>query len=381
MSSVRYHVPTRILFGSGLIAELREIINQEIGASSFYLVTDRGIWESGIVDKVINQLTDFTVFDEIEQNPRHGTVDKAGEEIREISPDLVIGLGGGSALDAAKAIALLATNPGKIEDYEGRAKYSQPPLPLLAIPTTCGTGSEVTWVSVITHTERKFKMSIKGPEMYPAVALVDPDLLSTLPAHLVASTGLDAITHAVEAYTVKPATFITDLLALEALRLLFHSLEDAATDIKTNRGAREKIMKGSLVAGLSFGNSDVGAVHCLSESLGSVLDSPHGVANSIFLPYVMEFNLPVSGKKYAHIARKIGIDEEDDRRAAEHLIQRIRELSKKLGIPSFRETGVEENHLKEIAYKSFENNSNPSNPREATVDDYFDILNKAYNDE
>lgn len=378
MTVVRFHVPTRIVFGNGVMSHLRDIIKTEIGASSFFLVTDEGIVKSGIAGRVIGQLSNVTVFDEVEQNPKNGTIDRVGEMVRAAQPDLIIGLGGGSALDAAKSIALLAKNPGKIEDYEGKARYTQSPLPVLAVPTTCGTGSEVTWVSVITHTTRQFKMSIKGPEMFPAVAVVDPDLLLTLPPGLVASTGLDALTHAVEAFTVKPATFLTDYIALEALRLILNSIEGAYQDIKGNSTAREEIMKGSLVAGLAFGNSDVGGVHCLSESVGAILDTPHGIANSIFLPFVMEFNLPVAAKKYAEIAQMAGLSEKDELSSAEALIRRIKGLARSLDIPTFRETGVQESQLMEIALKSFENNSNPSNPRDASVEDYLDILQKAY---
>ncbi|GAG46701.1 unnamed protein product, partial [marine sediment metagenome] len=200
-----------MIFEPGSLAQLKHLVAEELKAARPYLVTDLGIRSSGIADRVTDMFPGISVFDGVEPNPRNTTVDRAGEEIRRLKPDLIIGLGGGSVLDAAKAAALLGTNPGKIEDYEGKAKYLTPPLPLVAVPTTCGTGSEVTWVSVITHVGRKFKMSIKGPEMYPAAAVVDPDLLKSLPKDLVASTGLDALTHAVEAFTVKPASPITDL--------------------------------------------------------------------------------------------------------------------------------------------------------------------------
>jgi alcohol dehydrogenase len=358
------------------MAQLKDIVQDELQAKNPFLVTDLGIRESGIADKVLSHFPDMPVFDEIEQNPKHPTVDRAGEMVRELQPDLIIGLGGGSALDAAKAIALLATNPGKIEEYEGRAQYKVPPLPVLAIPTTCGTASEVTWVAVITHTERKFKMSIKGPLMFPAVALVDPDLLMTLPASLVASTGMDALTHAIEAYTVKPASSITDIFARASLKYVFQSIEEAFDDIQENKKARESIMMGSMLAGFAFGNSDVGAVHCIAESVGSLLDTPHGVANAIFLPYVMEFNLPVSARRFAEISRLAGIHEVDDYEAARMLIQRIKNLSRKLQIPSAKDIGLTEAHFPDIAQKSFANNSNPSNPREASVDDYMQILSR-----
>jgi alcohol dehydrogenase len=377
---MQFQNPTRVIFGSGSLSKLGQIVCDELRAKNPFLVTDKGVEEAGIPAKAISQLPGIQVFNRVEQNPKHVTVDRGGEIVRQFRPDLIIGLGGGSVLDAAKAIALLATNPGKIEDYEGRGKYKIPPLPVLAIPTTCGTASEVTWVSVITHTGRKFKMSIKGTLMFPAVALVDPDLLKTLPSALVASTGMDALTHAVEAYTVKPANFMTDIFARESLFYIFASIEDAYKDIKANSEAREGLMKGSMIAGYAFGNSDVGAVHCLAESIGALYDIAHGVANAVLLPYVMEYNLPVSTKKFAEIARIAGIDLKGDGPAALALIQKVKDLSCALNIPSFNELGIKESDFPEIAKKSFENNSNPSNPREVTTQDYLDILSEAFSD-
>ena len=220
-------------------------------------------------------------------------------------------------------------------------------------------------------------MSIKGPLLFPAVALVDPDLLITLPPNLVASTGLDALTHAIEAYTVKPASFITDIFARESLNLIFRHLEDAYGDIRGNKEAREGLMKASLLAGLAFGNSDVGAVHCLAESIGSLYDTPHGVANAVFLPYVMEFNLDVSLEKYAEIALIAGIKDQEKHKAALGLIQKIKDLSRALSIPSFGNLRIAEADFPAIAQKSFENNSNPSNPKPVGVEDYLQILKRA----
>jgi len=360
-----------------MIARLKEIVEENFKGSRLFLITDQGIMDSGIADKVLSQFQGIQVFDEVEQNPKFTTINRAGEIVRRMKPDLVIGLGGGSSLDAAKAIALLATNTGNIEDYEGKGKYKSPPLPVLAIPTTCGTGSEVTWVSVVTHTGRMFKMSIKGSHMFPAAALIDPDLLASLPPPLVASTGMDALTHAIEAYTVRAATYLTDIFAREALQLIFQSLERAYKNIKGDKEAREKIMLGSTLAGMAFGNSDVGAVHCVAEAVGSIYDTPHGVANSIFLPFVMEFNLPVVKDRYAEIARIAGIDEKDTEAAAQELIHKIKSLSRALNIPSFKELGIQKDKFPELAEKSFQNNSNPSNPREAGVGDYLAIIEKA----
>jgi len=375
---MRFHVPTKIIFEAGAISRLKQVVESDVRASPILIVTDKGIVRSGIAAKALSQLPGTPVFDEVEQNPTHLTVNRGGTVARELGSELIIGLGGGSALDAAKGVALLVTNPGRIEDYEGRTKYRIAPLPVIAIPTTCGTGSEVTWVAVITHTERKFKMGIKGPLLFPAVALVDPDLLSTLPRPLVAATALDALTHAVEAYTAKPATFITDVWARESFGLVFRFIQDAYRNIEGNREAREGMMMGSLLAGMAFGNSDVGAVHCIAESIGALYDIPHGVANAVFLPFVMEFNFPVSAGRYAELARLAGIEEPDDALASRRLIQRIRELSRALGIPSCRGLGLKEYQLAEIAGKSFENNSSPSNPRDVTAGDYLSILKKAF---
>ncbi len=375
--SARFHNPTRIEYGPGSLSRLNDIVNRDFHAERVLLVTDSGIRRTGMVGQVQEQLPLAEIFDEIESNPRHSTVNRAGILARESGISLVIGLGGGSALDAAKAVALLAVNPGGIEDYEGRGQYQTPPLPLIAIPTTCGTGSEVTWVSVITHTERRFKMSIKGPEMFPALALVDPELLSSLPQALVAATGMDALVHAVEAYSVKPATFITDAFAREAVRLGFLYLKRAFLDIRNDAEARDGIMRASVLAGMAFGNSDVGSVHCLSESVGALFDTPHGVANAVFLPYIMEFNLPAAAARYGDLAFSMGMDASTPEKAGQRLIQKVRQLSRELSIPRFRDLGIPPESYLEIAQKSAANNSNPSNAREVTAQDYLNILEQA----
>ncbi len=375
---MNYHMPVKVLFGNGSINSLKDIMGNYLNADNPLIVTDRGILESGVIDAVKSQVGEIDIFSDVEPNPRAETVNRAGELARKNKNDLIIATGGGSSLDAGKAIALLAVNNGIIEDYEGREKYKIPPVPLVAIPTTCGTGSEVTWVSVITDMKRKFKMSIKGSRMFPAAALVDPDLLLSLPKPLIASTGLDALTHAVEAYTVKPATPFTDVNALNAIELIADSVERAFKDIKGDSEARNSIMLGSTMAGIAFGNSDVGSVHCLAESLGAVYDVPHGVANSIFLPYVMDFNLPVCKDRFADIAVRFGINGSDSEIAAKQLIKKIREISRRLEIPEFKELGISDEQFPLIAKYSYQNNSTPSNIRDITEKDYLDILIAAY---
>ena len=318
-----FHMPARLYFGSGEIENLGTIVIDQLKAKHPVLVTDKGIVQSGLLEKVTGQLPGIRVYDRIEANPKSDTVNAVAADLRQQGADLVIGLGGGSPLDAGKALALLGTNAGNIEDYEGKSKYKNRPLPFLAIPTTCGTGSEVTWVSVITDVKRKFKMSIKGPEMYPMVSIVDPDLIKTLPPPIVAATGLDALTHAVEAYLSKPATIITDTHARKAVQLILGSVEPAYRDIQNNHQARENLMFGSTVAGLAFGNSDVTAVHCISESIGALYDIPHGVANAVFLPHVLLYNVDHCTAKLAALARAAGMDEPDDNRAGRTFIQAV----------------------------------------------------------
>ena len=372
-----FHMPSRLYFGSGEIKNLKLIIADYLKARNPVLVTDAGIVKSGLLEKILPQLPGIKVFDQIEANPKSDTINTIAKEMRALTPDLIIGLGGGSPLDAGKALALLCTNEGDIEAYEGREKYKQDPLPFLAIPTTCGTGSEVTWVSVITDVNRKFKMSIKGPKMYPAVSIVDPDLIQTLPPSIIASTGLDALTHAVEAYLSKPATLITDNHAVKAVQLILGALEGAYTDIKNNPTDRENLMFGSTIAGFAFGNSDVTAVHCISESIGALYDIPHGIANSIFLPHVLTYNLPDCYRKMATLARLSGIKDTDDMTASQSFIEMIMDLSKRLHIPQFKDLNIGKDKFDKIAEMSFENNSTPSNPRPLVKEDYLNILENA----
>jgi len=375
---MQFHMPVKLYFGPGEIQNLAGILAQELKAKTPILVTDKGIIASGLVEIVTRMLPGIRVFDTIEANPKSDTINGIGRELRRIKPDLVIGLGGGSPLDAGKALALLAKNDGPIEAFEGREKYAHDPLPFLAIPTTCGTGSEVTWVSVITDVTRKFKMSIKGPKLYPTVSIVDPDLIKTLPKSIIASTGLDALTHAVEAYLSKPATLITDTNALKAVQLILGSLENAVADIENNHRDRERLMYGSTIAGFAFGNSDVTGVHCISESIGALYDVPHGVANSIFLPHVLAYNLPACVEKFAHLARKTGFLAKEDTVAAQLFISHIADLSKRLGILTFKDLNIGKGQFETIADMSFQNNSNGSNPRSLEPKDYLKILENAF---
>src|SRR6185295_1080607 len=297
-----FRVPTRVVMAPGCIARLPEIV-AGYEPRRVLMVTDPGIEEAGWPELVWRALAERRIeaitFDDVEPNPRASTVDRLAAWGCEEGASLVIGIGGGSVLDAAKAAAMVMANGGSAEDYEGLDRYEKPPLPFIAVPSTCGTGSEVSWVSVLTVEERQAKISVKGETMFPAWALVDCDLLRTLPGHLVTWTGADALTHAVEAFTCRLANPISDALATAAVSLLLRYLRRAADDVAGDAEAREGVMRASTLAGLAFGNADVAAVHCLSETLGGRFDLPHGLANAVLLAPVLRYNLPSCAGKLA----------------------------------------------------------------------------------
>jgi len=358
----------------GCLGRLSEVIDG-YAPGRVLLVTDAGIEETGWPERIWKALADRQIeaitFDSIEPNPRTSTVDRLADWGREEGVSLVLGIGGGSVLDAAKAAAMLIPNGGSAVQYEGRNRYEKEPLPFIAVPTTCGTGSEVTWVSVLTDEERQAKISVKGETMYPDWALVDCELLRTLPGHLVAWTGADALTHAVEAFTCRLANPISDALAATAVSLLFRYLRRAAADIAGDAEAREAVMRASTLAGLAFGNADVAAVHCLSETLGGRWDVPHGLANAVLLAPVTRFNLPVSARKLAHLENALP---PGSPAGAEGVLQAIDELVQDLEIPPFRELGIAAEDYPWIAERAVGNGSNPSNAREMGVTEYLEVL-------
>jgi alcohol dehydrogenase len=369
-----FRVPTRVVMAPGCIARLPEIV-AGYAPRRVLLVTDPGVEEAGWSELVWRALAERQIeaitFDSVEPNPRASTVDNLAAWGREEGATLVLGVGGGSVLDAAKAAAMVMANGGSAADYEGPNRYSNPPVPFIAVPTTCGTGSEVTWVSVLTVEERQAKISVKGETMFPAWALVDCELLRTLPSRLVTWTGADALTHAVEAFTCRLANPISDALAAAAVSLLFRYLRRAATDIAGDAEAREAVMRASTLAGLAFGNADVAAVHCLSETLGGRYDVPHGLANAVLLAPVVRYNLPACAEKLARLETALPAG---GGQGAEAVLQAIEDLARDLGIPPFRYLNVPPEDYPWIAECAVLNGSNPSNPREMGMNEYLDVL-------
>ena len=373
-------LPTKIIYGAGKVQVLGEEL-KALKANKVMLITDKGLIKSGLMDKVTNIIDsvniDYIIYDKIEANPKDYNIEDCAKEARKESVDIIVAFGGGSSIDAAKAVTVLAKQAGKVKDYQGKGKIKDDCLPLITIPTTAGTGSEITFSSVITDTKEKFKFTIKSIEIAAKVAIVDPELTLTVPPLITASTGMDALTHAIEAYTASCTEPIAEAIALYAVELISHNIEEAVKD-GSNIIARDKMMMGSLMGGLSFSHADVASVHCMAESLGSIYDAPHGMCNAILLPFVMEHNLPFVEYKYARIARAMGIEGKDDHMAAVKAIEYIKELSKKIELPGIKDLNVNPDDFELLSEMSLKNTSNNSNPREMTKDDYLMLFKKAY---
>ncbi|MEE8526297.1 MAG: iron-containing alcohol dehydrogenase [Thermoanaerobaculia bacterium] len=372
---IGFRMPTRVHIAPGCLARLPEAV-RSLDAESVLLVVDPGLQATEWPRKAQRALTEndvrCEVFDAVEANPRTSTATAAAETIRGAGLKGVVALGGGSVLDTAKAAAMLAANEGRIEHLEGKNRYSRQPLPMVAIPTTCGTGSEVTWVSVLTHRPTRTKISVKGETMFPDQALVDAELIRTLPSSMVAATGFDALTHALEATTCRAANPVSDALAEKAIALLFRYLARAAEDVGGDAEAREAVMRASTVAGLAFGNADVAGVHCLSESLGGLFDVPHGVTNAILVEPVLRHHRPAIESRLADL--DLMLSPPDGEASADHFFAALGDLRRQLGIPGFAALKIPREGYPEVAAAAARNNSNGSNPQPMGAGDYLRIL-------
>lgn len=378
----QFLLPTKIVMEPGLRARTAEHL-QPLGLKHVLLVTDAGVKNAGLLEDIYTSLNQAGIrFDEISDvkpNPRSEDCNRAAERFRDTGIDGLLAVGGGSAMDAAKAISVLLTHEGKVEDYEGAFTLKHAVLPIVAIPTTAGTGSEVTFFSVITDTQRHFKMSLLDYRLGPVLALLDSNITATLPPAIAASTGMDALTHAIEAYTGKPANPISDGLALHAIRLISRHLLAAVREPE-NLNAREQMLVASLIAGMAFGNADIASVHCISEAIGGMYDTPHGVGNAIFLPFVFSHNRDADLERHADVAYALGIDPNlNAADAAQAAVERLFNMSRELGIPSFREVkGVREEDFLTIAEKSKSNISDASNAKPMTVESYLKVIRDAF---
>lgn len=358
----------RVLTGLGCA----ETIGAEVkryGGKKVLIVCDRGVVMSGLLEKILpilrSEKLDVAVFDGVVPNPTTENVKDGTRFLKQKNCDIVIGLGGGSPLDCAKAVSAMATNPGRIEDYDGREKIPNRMLPLIAVNTTAGTGSEVTQWAVITDRKRKTKMAIASSNMMPDLAIEDPLLTVSLPPAVTASTGMDALTHAIEGYIAKDATPITDATGIAAIEVITSHLRVAFAEGE-NVVAREKMMYGQLLAGMCFCNAGVGNAHAMAHQLGGFYDIPHGLANAILLPYVMEFNLVANPVKFAKIAQASGepVENLSIREAAEVAIRSVVRLSRDIQIPkTLKDVGVKSKDIPTLAKNAMTDLAIGTNPR------------------
>jgi alcohol dehydrogenase len=378
-----FQLATRVVFGPGSLASVGAEA-ASLARKRALLITDSGLVAAGLADAAVDVMKksglDCPVFSAISANPRDRECQAAAAAIREAGAEAVVALGGGSAIDVAKAAATLATNGGRVKDWEDPARPDKDPLPVLAVPTTAGTGSEVTWVAVITDEEQHYKMTLLDTRIAPKVAVLDPELTTSLPPRLTASTGMDALVHAIEAYTCKVANPVSDALALRAVSLIAASLRSAVEN-GADRHARSDMLLGSLLAGIAFMNADVGAVHCLGESLGGVFDTPHGLACAVFLPAVLEFNAVADPAKHAGVAAALGVDvaQMTDLEAATAGAAAIRALMHDIGIPKLRDLQeLSADDTERVARLSAEHVCSPDNARPIEFDDYLELLRATY---
>lgn len=377
---------TRIIEGYGVLNCLGEE-SVKLGAHKVLVVTDNFLVGTDLFKQALKSLEEacleYEVYDGALPNPSTTSCDELADRVKAEGIDLIVAYGGGSSMDIAKAAAVLAVNGGKCVDWDYK-EFPKKMLPVITIPTTSGTGSEVTFVAVITDEERQYKMSLMDERnMVPVLAICDPEVTLALPPHLTASCGVDALTHAIEAYTVKVSQPMTDALALQAMSMISGSILKAYTDGK-DKDAREQMMIGSTMAGAAFINSNVGAVHAIAETIGAWFKIPHGVANSLFLPYVMKYNIPAAAGRLAVVAEKLGLTRKEgmtDEEFAMEGVNYIKELNRKLSIPRFSELkDITVDDFDEIAERSARNPLSDDNAREIKKEDYMKILEEAYND-
>ena len=376
LNSFSFELPTKIEYGIGSVEQLADII-KGLNAKSVLVVTDTGIRNSGLLERVSSLLDgaklQYKIFDNVEPNPKDYNVQEGAEIAKQLNPDCLVTVGGGSPIDCAKAIAVVARQGGAARDYEGPYRIGADVLPLIAIPTTAGTGSEVTFSSVITDTREKYKFSIKDPKIAPKVALVDPEMTLTMPPGLTAATGMDALTHAIEGFTARAAEPIADSAALYAIEMIAAYLRTAVSD-GNNLEARAGMLLGSVLAGIAFSHSDVAAVHCVAEALGGKYDAAHGVCNAVVLPAVMEYNMDYCKDRYARIATAMGLSFENIEAGAREAVKAVQQLATDVHLPEFASLGVQQEDFDELALNSFKNGSNIDNPRPMAKEDYMSLF-------
>lgn len=383
MNSFEFFVPTKIVFQEHAVKNRLVEQIKAFKVSTIILITDKGVVSAGLLKEALATLDQagikYAVFDEVEPNPSTDTCMKAFQAAQAIGAGATVAIGGGSAMDVAKAVGILMTNGGDLESYEGPNKFENQMLPMIGIPTTAGTGSELTPFVVITIRSRHYKMTIFGIKCLPQVALLDPTLLSTVPSHIAAACGMDVLTHAVESFINLQASPITDAYACEAMRLIGKYLRAYVAN-RGNMTAAGAMLVASSMAGVSFGVARLGNVHAMAHPLGGFFDLPHGVANAILLPHIMRYNLLADSGKYRRIAELLGEECSglSDREAARLAIEAVEELSRDIGIPrSLKEVGVTPDLISPMSADAMKSGNILINPRQTTLQDIENLFKAA----
>ena len=366
--------------GAGAIQEIATEVKSR-GFKKAFVCSDPDLVKFGVTAKVLKVLDDngfsYELYSNIKPNPTIENVQTGVEAFKNAGTDYLIAIGGGSSMDTAKAIGIIINNPefADVRSLEGVADTKNPAVPIIAVPTTAGTAAEVTINYVITDAEKNRKMVCVDPHDIPVVAVVDPDMMSSMPKGLTAATGMDALTHAIEGYITAGAWELSDMFHLKAIEIIAKSLRGAVDN--TPEG-REGMALGQYIAGMGFSNVGLGIVHSMAHPLGALYDTPHGVANAIILPTGMEYNAPATGEKYRDIAKAMGVEgtekmtQDEYRKAA---IEAVKKLSVDVGIPTKLEA-IKEEDLQFLAESAHADACAPGNPKDASVEDLKDLFRK-----
>ena len=364
--------------GKGAITAIPDEVKGR-GFKKVFVASDPDLVKFGVSAKVTALLEkngiDYELFTDIKPNPTIQNVQNGVEMFKKSGADCIIAIGGGSSMDTAKAIGIIIKNPSfaDVRSLEGVAPTKNPAVPIIAVPTTAGTAAEVTINYVITDAEKNRKMVCVDVHDIPVIAVVDPDMMSTMPKGLTAATGMDALTHAIEGYITKGAWELSDMFHLKAIEIISRSLRGAVAN--TSEG-REEMALGQYIAGMGFSNVGLGIVHSMAHPLGALYDTPHGVANAIILPTVMEYNAPATGEKYRDIARAMGVpgtekmSTEEYRKAA---IDAVKKLSSDVGIPADLKNIVKPEDIPFLAQSAYDDACRPGNPRETSTEEIAEL--------
>ncbi len=364
--------------GAGAVNSIPDEIKAR-GFKKVFVASDPDLIKFGVSKKVTDVLDkagiEYTIFSQIQANPTISNVKAGVEAFKAFGADCIVAIGGGSSMDTAKAVGIIITNPdfADVRSLEGVAPTKKPCVPIIAVPTTAGTAAEVTINYVITDEEKNRKMVCVDVHDIPVVAVVDPDMMSSMPKGLTAATGMDALTHAIEGYITKGAWDLSDMFHLKAIEIISENLRGA---VENTPVGREKMALGQYIAGMGFSNVGLGIVHSMAHPLGALYNTPHGVANAIILPTVMEYNAPATGEKYKYIAKAMGVEgtenmtQEEYRKAA---VDAVKKLSADVGIPANLKEIVKEEDLDFLSQSAFDDACRPGNPRDTSVEEIKEL--------